>query len=134
MKFSYILIIISKLLFPIMLLFGFYIILYGDSSPGGGFQGGAIIATTFILTYFIQSKKNFNVNVLLKLEKLYFVTILIIASISFFTKGELFTNFVTLNSSVQIKRIFLLLLNFFIGLKVASGLITIFSTFIEEGK
>ncbi|MCM1991291.1 MnhB domain-containing protein [Oceanirhabdus seepicola] len=117
-----------------MLLFGFYIILYGDSSPGGGFQGGAIIATTFILTYFIQSKKNFNVNVLLKLEKLYFVTILIIASISFFTKGELFTNFVTLNSSVQIKRIFLLLLNFFIGLKVASGLITIFSTFIEEGK
>lgn len=134
MNISFILVCISRFLYPFILLFGFYIILHGDVSPGGGFQGGAIIATAFILTYFIHTKKTFNINLLLKLEKFCFITILIIASISFFTKGELFTNFIKINISLEIKRIFLLLLNFLIGLKVAAGLTTIFSVFVEEGK
>lgn len=134
MNISFILVCISKFLYPFILLFGFYIILHGDVSPGGGFQGGAIIATAFILTYFIHTKKTLNINLLLKLEKVCFIAILIIASISFFTKGELFTNFMKINIPLEIKRIFLLLLNFLIGLKVAAGLTTIFSIFIEEGK
>lgn len=134
MKISFILVCISRFLYPFILLFGFYIIVHGDTSPGGGFQGGAIIATAFILTYFIHTKKTFKINLLLKLEKLLFLTILIIVSISFLTKGELFTNFIKTNAPLEMKRIFLLLLNFLIGLKVATGLTTIFSSFIEEGK
>ena len=33
---------------PIVLLFGFYVMLYGHLSPGGGFQGGVIIASGII--------------------------------------------------------------------------------------
>ena len=39
----------SYLLFPFMILFGMYIIVHGHLTPGGGFQGGAIIATGFLL-------------------------------------------------------------------------------------
>jgi energy-converting hydrogenase B subunit I len=35
----------SDLLFPFVLIFGFYIIMHGHLTPGGGFQGGAVVAT-----------------------------------------------------------------------------------------
>ena len=41
----------SKVLFPIMLIFGAYIFIHGHLTPGGGFQGGAIIATAFLFRY-----------------------------------------------------------------------------------
>ncbi len=40
-----------KFLFPFILLFGTYIFLNGHLTPGGGFQGGAIIASGFLLNY-----------------------------------------------------------------------------------
>ena len=39
----------SKLLFPIIMLFGIYVMVYGHLSPGGGFQGGVIIASGVLL-------------------------------------------------------------------------------------
>lgn len=39
----------SKLLFPAIILLGFYVFIHGHLSPGGGFQGGVIIATGFLL-------------------------------------------------------------------------------------
>jgi energy-converting hydrogenase B subunit I len=35
----------SDLLYPFVLIFGLYIILHGHLTPGGGFQGGAVVAT-----------------------------------------------------------------------------------------
>jgi len=35
----------ARLLVPVIFIFGFYIILHGHLSPGGGFQGGAVMAT-----------------------------------------------------------------------------------------
>lgn len=40
-----------RLLFPLILLFGSYIFIHGHLTPGGGFQGGAIIASGFLLVY-----------------------------------------------------------------------------------
>ncbi|MCD6121565.1 MAG: hypothetical protein J7K04_06985 [Spirochaetales bacterium] len=39
----------SYLLFPFIILFGLYIIVHGHLTPGGGFPGGAIIATAFFI-------------------------------------------------------------------------------------
>jgi len=39
----------SRKLAPYMFLFGFYLVSYGDVSPGGGFQGGVVIASGIIL-------------------------------------------------------------------------------------
>jgi multicomponent Na+:H+ antiporter subunit B len=40
-----------KCLFPFIFLLGIYIFLHGHLSPGGGFQGGAVIASGFLLIY-----------------------------------------------------------------------------------
>src|SRR6056297_1431569 len=41
--------IITKLLIPYILLFGFYVQFHGDYGPGGGFQAGVILASGLIL-------------------------------------------------------------------------------------
>jgi len=38
-----------RFLFPLILLFGSYIFIHGHLTPGGGFQGGAIVASGFLL-------------------------------------------------------------------------------------
>ena len=40
---------ICRLLIPFIQLFGLYVIAHGHGSPGGGFQGGCILAASFIL-------------------------------------------------------------------------------------
>lgn len=42
---------IAKLLVPIALMFGIYVVLNGHLSPGGGFSGGAIMGAALILYY-----------------------------------------------------------------------------------
>ncbi len=49
----------SKILFPVILLFGIYVMTYGHLSPGGGFQGGVIIASGVLLL--LISHKSFEV-------------------------------------------------------------------------
>jgi multicomponent Na+:H+ antiporter subunit B len=40
-----------RLLFPLILLFGTYTFVHGHLTPGGGFQGGSIVASGFLLIY-----------------------------------------------------------------------------------
>lgn len=40
---------LCRFLVPFIQLFGLYVIVHGHSSPGGGFQGGVILAASFIL-------------------------------------------------------------------------------------
>lgn len=40
---------VTRLTVPFILIFGLYIILHGSSRAGGGFQGGVIVASAFIL-------------------------------------------------------------------------------------
>ena len=41
--------VISKMLIPFILLFALYVQFHGDFGPGGGFQAGVIFASAFIL-------------------------------------------------------------------------------------
>lgn len=49
MKDQVVLRVITKLLVPCMLVMGAYIITHGEIGPGGGFQGGVVLAAGFIL-------------------------------------------------------------------------------------
>jgi len=40
---------ICRLVAPFAQIFGLYVVMHGHSSPGGGFQGGVILASSFIL-------------------------------------------------------------------------------------
>ena len=40
---------VCRLVVPFAQIFGLYVIMHGHSSPGGGFQGGVILASSFML-------------------------------------------------------------------------------------
>ena len=58
----------SKLLFPMMLLFGAYIFVHGHLTPGGGFQGGAVIATAFVFKYIADTRYSIDHRSFTKME------------------------------------------------------------------
>jgi len=39
----------ANLLYPFVIIFGLYVIMHGHLTPGGGFQGGAVVATAAAL-------------------------------------------------------------------------------------
>lgn len=49
MRMSKIVRVAADLLYPAILIFGLYVILHGHLTPGGGFQGGAVVATAAAL-------------------------------------------------------------------------------------
>ena len=55
---------VCRILIPLVQLFGLYVIAHGHGSPGGGFQGGCILAASFILLLvafdLVEAKKRFS--------------------------------------------------------------------------
>jgi len=124
----------GRVLYPVMLLFGLYIILNGHLSPGGGFQGGAIVATAILILYYIDISKEIDVHTIITIEKILFLLLLVVSFVSFFTRGEIMTNFMPLDGDIELKQIYLYLLNIIIGAKVALGLVAVFTSFLKEGR
>ena len=51
---------VAKVAFPVILLFGIYVIVHGHTTPGGTFSGGSVMAGAFViysLAYGIASTK-----------------------------------------------------------------------------
>ena len=49
MKDQVVLRVVAKIMIPFIIIFGLYVITHGDFGPGGGFQGGVILASAFIV-------------------------------------------------------------------------------------
>ncbi len=60
----------AKILFPLILLLGIYIFVHGHLTPGGGFQGGSVIATGFLLMFITYRRFGTNHKVMVWLESL----------------------------------------------------------------
>ncbi len=50
----------ARILFPLIIILGAYVFVHGHLTPGGGFQGGAIIASGFLLMF--MSYRSYHVN------------------------------------------------------------------------
>jgi multicomponent Na+:H+ antiporter subunit B len=125
---------LARVIYPIVLLFGIYVVFNGHLAPGGGFQGGSILATALLILYYIDLKKKTNLQRIFTIEKWLYLALLSMSMISFLTRGVWFTNFVPLASDPLLKSIFLITLNILIGAKVALGLTAIFIAFLREGR
>lgn len=109
-------------IYPFVMLFGIYIILNGHMTPGGGFQGGAIIASLFIIKYLVMPSSETDLKGIRLAEKIILLLILL------FPIGFLLTY---LNVKLPMfNTLYLILMNLLIGLKVACGMIIIFVRFI----
>ena len=47
----------TRLLAPFIILFSLYVLVHGHDSPGGGFQGGAILAAALILIKLVRGRR-----------------------------------------------------------------------------
>ena len=50
----------ADLLFPLLMVVGLYVILHGHLTPGGGFQGGVILAAAFFLALLADPAREMN--------------------------------------------------------------------------
>lgn len=60
----------ARMLVPLIALFGAYVILNGHLTPGGGFQGGAILASGVLLTLLAEPTRRFSHTVIARIESL----------------------------------------------------------------
>lgn len=116
--------IVSRFIFPYILIFGLYIIINGDVSPGGGFQGGVVLASSYFLIYFIKEEQILNIKEILTYEKILFLILIIFCIL-------LFSNII-LPEVIYNNR--LIVLNLIIGAKVSLGIGGIIGVFLEEGQ
>ncbi len=108
--------------YPIIILFGFYIIYNGSDTPGGGFQGGAILSCAFIVHYLATDDIVVKLKVLNRVEKFLYILIVLF--------GMLFVIHMYDADSFFMKRFYLVCMNVLIGLKVMCGLTVIFYRFV----
>ncbi len=50
----------ADLMFPLLLVVGLYVVIHGHLTPGGGFQGGVILAAAFFLAILAQPSRTLN--------------------------------------------------------------------------
>jgi multicomponent Na+:H+ antiporter subunit B len=110
------------ILYPFILIIGIYITVNGHISPGGGFQGGAVIAAVFIIKHLILPIHDTPLDRIQLIEKLALVFILMFP-VAFI--------FMQLNAKFpEFNRYYLLGMNSLIAVKVSCGLSLIFLRFV----
>lgn len=119
---DYIIIKMLSIAYPFILLFGFYIIINGHATPGGGFQGGAVLAAVFIIRYLIDPEKNIDLGELQIIEKILFLCILLLPILLLFRQPFMLTPWQ--------KEAYMIAMNALIGIKVCCGLTIIFYRFV----
>ncbi len=77
----------ADLLLPLLLVVGFYIILHGHLTPGGGFQGGVIVAAALFLPVLARPSRGLDHGVLVWLESLAGVLFILIGLAALFRGG-----------------------------------------------
>lgn len=123
----------SKVLFGIILMTSLYVIFHGHLTPGGGFPGGAIIASAILLMYLADDKFRSNVKGFKILEGVAGSLFVVIGLIGLVAATYFLQNFLpvgtvgSLLSAGIIPIIYVL-----IGLKVGSEISGIVDNFLTE--
>jgi len=130
----------ANISFPFIVIYGLYIIAHGHLTPGGGFQGGAIIASGLALLlvaygsdWIMDKIEESKLSILESLGALGFISV---AFLGFIFGGVFFTNFIVgmpilfggipVSTAADINTGGTLpLMNFAVGLKVIAGLFAI---------
>lgn len=110
------------IIYPFILLFGLYIVVNGHLSPGGGFQGGAIIAAVYISKYLVLPIYDYQLQPFKVIEKLMLLIIFLLPLTVFVFQ---------LNRVLpQYNVLYLVIMNCLIAVKVTCGISVIFFRFV----
>jgi len=121
-----------RIVCPVIVLFGVYLVINGHISAGGGFQGGLAVAAFFICRYMVYNIYDISVKKVVQMEELIFISIILLSVIA------VFLGTATLLPSAYLpvfQSAYLILMNIFIGLKVACSFFILFYRYIAfEGR
>lgn len=124
--------VICRVILPFIILFGLFIIVNGDLSSGGGFQGGVVLASAFLVVYFINEAKPLPFARIIRIEKGFFV-LLILSGLVYMLVYQSVRNMFSKELMHLFMEWSMVYLNLLIGFKVAIGFCGIMAIFIEEG-
>lgn len=112
----------SDLFLPLACVFGCYVVLHGSTSPGGGFQGGVLVASAILLVYLgyggMGVKHSFNQHMLHSSETVAEIMYVVIALVGVFTGLNFCVNFVFAGQQVDTS----ILMNDAVGYHVMAGI------------
>ena len=123
----------AKLIFPAIIVLGAYVFIHGHLTPGGGFQGGTIIATGFLLMLIAYRDFSISHNVLSVIESFAGILFVVFGLLGFMNGGTFLQNFMgtgvlnDLFSAGVIPIIYIL-----VGFKVAAELTGLIYTILHE--
>ena len=124
----------AKILVPVIMLFGIYVVLNGHLSPGGGFSGGAIIGAGLILYQnafgFSYARKIFNEKTYKTISAAALLTYCLCKTYSFFTGANHLNSHIPLGIPGHILSSgLILILNICVGMVVACTMYTFYVMF-----
>lgn len=112
----------ADLFLPLACVFGCYVVLHGNTSPGGGFQGGVLVASAILLVYLGHGgssvKDSFSSRLLHNSETIAEIMYVVIALLGIFTGLNFCVNFVFAGQKVETS----LLMNHAVGYHVMAGI------------
>ena len=111
-----------RIICPIIILFGIYLIMNGHISAGGGFLGGLALASFFVCRFFVLGIYDISIKKVMKIEELTFIGIVIFPMLAIFA-GLLYISY---EWTPLFQTIYLIAMNAFVGMKVACGFFVIF--------
>lgn len=129
---------VTKMLFPMIVLFGIYVILNGHLSAGGGFSGGAIIGAALILYNnafgFKSTRRFFTYKTFKWVSFVALITYALLKTYSFYTGANHLNSGISLGTPGSILSSGLILpLNICVGCVVACTMYTFFTMFRKGG-
>jgi multicomponent Na+:H+ antiporter subunit B len=127
----------SDLLFPLLMVVGIYIIVHGHLSPGGGFQGGVILAAAFFIPVLARPSQSMDHGIITIMEGLAGTLFIGIGLVALFQGKEFLQpllshgHFATLMSAGTLPLLYLA-----VGIKVGAELAGLLATLsdAEEGQ
>lgn len=119
--------VVSRKLAPFILLFGLYLITYGHVTPGGGFQGGVVLASGMVLLLLCRGtemmQRLFPITSIHLLEILGFIAFLVMGLAGVVAGRGYLSNFLHVDEAEAVHGAgFIFILNLIIGLKVGAGI------------
>jgi len=124
-----------RFLFPLILLVGAYVFIHGHLTPGGGFQGGAIIASAFLLIYLGCQGRRVNEKGTKAIESLSGLIFIIAGLVGLAVSGYFLHNFLPRGTpNFLFSAGIIPVLYIAIGFKVGSELAGIIDNLIEESE
>jgi len=126
----------SQILIPIIFLFGVYVFMNGHLTPGGGFQGGAIIASGIALSIMANPNREINHHAILWIESLSGISFVILGLLGIaFAGGFLDNRFIGLGTFGDLFSAGAIpLIYSFIGLKVGAEISNILNKYQKSQK